>query len=111
MTHFEFSLVTPASSVADGITMMYINGGMMKVNMVIELASRRYGHDFLISNCNILSPSNMLLAKLWIFEVVFLQSCYQKLLHADFVCTIGFKIELASKNLCVSGHTWHPPDP
>ena len=53
MTHFEFSLVTPASSVADGITMMYINGGMMKVNMVIELAPSRYGHDFLISNCNI----------------------------------------------------------
>ena len=98
MTHFEISLVTPASSVADGITMMYINGGMMKVNMVIELAPRRYGHDFLISNCNILSQvipsnmSNMLLAKLWIFEVVFLQSCYQKLLQADFVCTIGLKI-------------------
>ena len=53
MTHFEFPLVTPASSVADGITMMYINGGMMKVNMVIELAPRRYGHDFLMLNCNI----------------------------------------------------------
>ena len=48
MTHFEFSLVTAASPAADGITMIYINGGMMKVNIVIELAPSRYSHHFLI---------------------------------------------------------------